>query len=76
MAAKTSHEDGDSMPNRVKYLRNGLVTCYAAGTVATSTIAEALLTKLQVWRLDLFSAVELCRMHGYCAYAWLLQLIP
>ena len=69
------HEDSDSMPNVVEYPWNGFVTCYSAAMVAISTIAEALLTKLQVWRLGLFPAAEICRMHGHCAYAWLLQLI-
>ena len=42
--------------------------------VVVSTTAEALLTNLQVWHL--FSAAEIVRMHGHCAYAWLPQLLP
>ena len=57
MAAKTGHEEGDSMPDMVKYPWIGLVTCYAARTVAISTI-----------RLSLYSLS--CR---YGVYTYFLQ---
>ena len=41
------------MPNTANHPREGLATCYAAVMVAVSTIVEALLTDLQVWRLFL-----------------------
>ena len=47
------HEYTSSMPNMVNHPRKGLATCYAAVMVAVSTIAEALLINLQVWRLFL-----------------------